>query len=237
MIVCKCPACSKVYKVRDELAGKSGKCACGNRFTIPAITESVHQPSSTQPPVVEPSVPPAPAAAPAPVPQTPQPEPPAPTQPAPPTIQPPRPLGIQPVVPLAPAPAPKAEDDAVGGVGRLTFTLALLFVVVIVAVLSRLARHSGIGMRMGALVVLVVSVVAMFIVTQARLLNIGSNEWLAAVWPFMVGNCVLFPENFGARARAVRKTNASTMRVLAVVVTVLFLVACLGYAYYLLRIA
>ena len=32
----KCPACQKVYKVADNLAGKKSRCACGHTFTIPA---------------------------------------------------------------------------------------------------------------------------------------------------------------------------------------------------------
>lgn len=86
MILCKCPSCGKAYKVSDEMAGRSAKCPCGNRFVIkqpgdvtpaptpevPAAPQPVAQPQVTQPepaPVAapEPVSPPEPVAAPEPI--------------------------------------------------------------------------------------------------------------------------------------------------------------------------
>src|SRR6266480_1028912 len=35
----KCPACAKTYRVAEQLAGKTAKCACGRRIQIPAPSE------------------------------------------------------------------------------------------------------------------------------------------------------------------------------------------------------
>ena len=40
MISFQCPACGKKLKVKDEFAGKKGKCPkCGNVINIPALGE------------------------------------------------------------------------------------------------------------------------------------------------------------------------------------------------------
>jgi len=35
-IMLECPGCGKRYKLKDEMAGKQAKCACGNVITVPA---------------------------------------------------------------------------------------------------------------------------------------------------------------------------------------------------------
>lgn len=34
-MIAKCPSCGKQYQVKEELQGKTGRCACGATFTVP----------------------------------------------------------------------------------------------------------------------------------------------------------------------------------------------------------
>jgi hypothetical protein len=37
MISCKCPHCAKTYTIPEKMAGRTGRCACGQRFNIPLL--------------------------------------------------------------------------------------------------------------------------------------------------------------------------------------------------------
>ncbi|HSV26783.1 MAG TPA: hypothetical protein VLH60_02725 [Sedimentisphaerales bacterium] len=252
MIVCKCPACSKEYNVHDELAGRSAKCSCGHRFVIPALSE----PSpTTQPPAPADDLPLAPpptpleqdvfeAAPPVPAPAAAQPANAAkqftPFKPASFPTHPP-----QAVAAPVSRPSTAVPEDSGGGVGRLVFILALVFVTIIAAVLGMMARHSGTGMRLLALVWSIISIAGMFVVTQARLLNIGYNEWLALLWAvpgvnfLLIGGCAVLPEGFkpDKRSDAPKKTGAATHIAAAILIGLGFGAACMAFAYYLLFIA
>lgn len=285
MIVCKCPACSKAYKVRDELAGRSAKCACGHRFIIPAPAEPFPTPPPNPPAdAANVAPPPAPPTPPAPEPAAPPAKPEAasaepsesedvkpaepesdvfqPTAPDPVAEPAPAPPADAPreFTPFKPAPAPPPAPQAVaapavaaspaaaegnGGVGRLVFILALVFVTIIAAVLGMMARHSGTSMRLVALVWLIISAAGMFVVTQARLLNIGYNEWLALLWAvpvvnfLLIGGCSAFPEGFkpDRRSAAPKKTGAAAHIAASLIIGLGFGAACVAFAYYLLFIA
>ena len=46
MISFSCPHCNKALRVKDELAGKRGKCpGCGQAFAIPATSASAAAPA------------------------------------------------------------------------------------------------------------------------------------------------------------------------------------------------
>jgi|GEM_PF-6502956 len=242
MIQCKCPSCSKAYKVRDELAGRSAKCACGNRFIIPAPTPDPAAPApieaSTTPAAV-----PAPdlhKAEPAPAPPVP-PEPVAEPTPAAPTA-PPRPVGIIPQAASAPVSVPTAApqrtdepDEGAGGAGRLIFISALAGVTLVAVVLGMMARHRPGMVRIVAAAWIVVAAIVMFIVTQMRLVNIGYNEWLSLVWPGLIGGCAVFPEGFGSKAKtgSTGKSNSGALVGAAIAVTVLFYAAAGVFAWWL----
>jgi uncharacterized membrane protein YhaH (DUF805 family) len=243
MIVCKCPVCSKEYKVRDELAGKSGKCACGNRFMIPAADGAmrpVNEPVKAveavpveQPTVAAPMEVEAVMAEPEKAVEAPSQEQ-AVTRESP--VQQPEtratielpafvmPKAVErPVRAAAPAGAPKAAvaDEGYGGVGRVTFVLALVGVTVVACILGILARHSGMGMRMVAGIWGLLSVMIMFIVSQARLINTGHNEWLALllgvpianIW--LIGGCSVFAEGYGDKRKARLEGRKSSVSVMA----------------------
>ncbi len=45
-----CPKCGKHFKVRDELAGKSGRCPCGSHIRIPVSNQQLPAPEVKTPP-------------------------------------------------------------------------------------------------------------------------------------------------------------------------------------------
>jgi hypothetical protein len=265
MIVCKCPACGKAYKVADEMGGRSAKCPCGTRFVIgrpmeaPVAAEAVKAPEPA--PVVSESPEPAKATEPAAPTQEPQtsftpvapepvkvPEPALPKMPAEaapkPVIQPAKITAFAPQArPVAPAPAKaKPEDDGYGGIGRGIFVGALVgvsLIAMLLAYLGRPSEHTVMRMLFGMWAL--ISVLAIFVAAQARLINLGYNEWLALlvaapianIW--LIGGCSVLPEGFKDRSAKDPefKSRSKSLTIGAILVGLAFYAVMGGFAFYL----
>jgi hypothetical protein len=94
--------------------------------------------------------------------------------------------------------APKAVvDDGYGGIGRGLFVIVLVGAVGIEMLLLYWGKNSGSMVKHGLAGGWgLLSIVGLFIVAQMRLINMGANEWLALVWPILIGWCSVFPEGF-----------------------------------------
>jgi hypothetical protein len=129
-------------------------------------------------------------------------------------------------------------DESNGGLGRLPFVLAVVVVSVLGAIIAMKAKVTPepIFHLILPVVWLFVSAVILFIVTQARLLNMGYNEWLAVGLPVLIGHCALLPEGYknSFRKDPEVKKRATMMMVEAILIDVAFYAAAI--AFLLLRI-